>query len=242
MTTPTTKPLVLITGANQGIGLTTARILASKSFHVIIGARNVEAGEKTAADLRAQGHSASYLQLDLDSSSSISSAISTIEKDFGYLDILINNAGILIDHLGLPKYELYTKTFSTNVIGPAVLTEGLLPLLRKAKVSPPRIIFVSSAMGSINLSTDKTLPWYNFESKAYDASKAAVNMLVVNFDRVLNGEGKVFAVCPGKVATSLTGYDGVSLEEGAARIVELAVDGEKGDSGTFTHKDGSYPW
>jgi NAD(P)-dependent dehydrogenase (short-subunit alcohol dehydrogenase family) len=227
-----TKPLVLITGANQGIGLTSARLLALKSFHVIIGARNIEAGEKAVTELQDQGHS----------QSSIEAAIAKIEKEFGYLDVLINNAGIFLDHLGLPKHELYTKTFSTNVIGPAVLTEGLLPLLRKAKAGPPRIIFVSSAMGSIALSKDKTLPWYNLEAKAYDASKAAVNMLVVNFDRVLNGEGKVFSVCPGKVATNLTGYDGVSLEEGAARIVELAVNGEKEEGGTFTHKDGSYPW
>jgi NAD(P)-dependent dehydrogenase (short-subunit alcohol dehydrogenase family) len=241
MTAPT-KPLVLITGANQGIGLSAARLLASKSFHVIIGARNIEAGEKAAAELQGQGHSATYLQLDLDSQSSIEAAIAKIEKEFGYLDVLVNNAGIFLDHLGLPKHELYTKTFSTNVIGPAVLTEGLIPILRKAKAGPPKIIFVSSAMGSIALSKDKTLPWYNLEAKVYDASKAAVNMLVVNFDRVLNGDGKVFAVCPGKVATSLTGYDGVSLEEGAARIVELAVNGEKEESGTFTHKDGSYPW
>lgn len=242
MATSSFKPLVLITGANQGIGLTTAQLLASKSFHVIIGTRNIEAGENVAADLKAQGHSVSSLKLDLDSSLSIEAAVSDIEKNFGYLDVLINNAGVFLDHLGLPIHELYTKTFNTNVIGPAVLTEALLPLLRKAKAGPPRIIFVSSAMGSIAMSQDKTLPWYHLEAKAYDASKAAVNMLVVNFDRVLDGQGKVFAVCPGKVATKLTGYDGVSPEEGAARIVELAIDGAKGESGTFTHKDGSYPW
>ncbi|KAF2788626.1 carbonyl reductase [Melanomma pulvis-pyrius CBS 109.77] len=239
------RPIVLITGANQGIGLTTARILAEEhSFHVIIGSRIMEAGEKAASDLRSHGHMATSLQLDLNSAPSIDAAITTIAQDFGYLDVLINNAGIFLDFdPTLSKYDLYTKTFQTNVVGPAALTDGLLPLLRKAKCGPPRIIFVSSSMGSIDLSKDKTTPWYHLDCKAYDTSKAAANMLMVNYDRIMDGTGaKVNSVCPGKVATNLTGYDGVDLETGASRIVEIAVAGDEGVSGTFTNRDGPLPF
>lgn len=241
------QPLVLITGANQGIGLATAQILASKhNYHVIIGARNKPAGEEVAASLRSAGHTASSLELDLNSESSIKNAVATIERDFGYLDILINNAAVLIDqNKDLTPWELYSKTFTPNVIGTGVLTHYTLPLIRKARATPPTIIFVSSSMGSLAYSFDKSVPWYPVDYKAYDASKAAVNVLMANYHRILEDEGgKVNSVCPGLVKTNLTGYmeAGSTTEVGAARIVELATAGEKGESGTFTNRDGTIPW
>ncbi|KAL4923084.1 uncharacterized protein BDV17DRAFT_297377 [Aspergillus undulatus] len=240
------RHLVLITGANQGIGLATAQILASKhNYHVIIGARRISAGEKVASDLRAAGHSASSLELDLNSEESIRKAVATIERDFGYLDILINNAAVLLDGSGLSTWDLYTKTFTPNVIGTGTLTESLLPLIRKAKATPPTIIFVSSIMGSVQVSFDKTTPWYPIDYKVYDASKAAINILTANYHRILGPEGgKVNSVCPGLVKSNLSGYmeAGTSTEVGATRIVELATAGKDGESGTFTNRDGSIPW
>ncbi|CAM1508645.1 Fc.00g054930.m01.CDS01 [Cosmosporella sp. VM-42] len=240
------RPIAFITGANQGIGLATARILAeTHSYHVIIGSRSLQAGEKVASELRDAGHEASTVQLDLSSPTSIEAAIATINREFGYLDVLVNNAGILIDlDPSHTTWDLYTKTFNTNVIGTAVLTEGLLPLLREAKFGPPRIVFVTSMMGSLKVSTDKTTPFYNLDCKAYDASKAAVNMLMLNYARVLGGSGKVNAVCPGLVKTNLTGFDerGHSPEIGASRIVELAVLGEGGPTGTLSDRNGPLPW
>ncbi|PSN71417.1 NAD(P)-binding protein [Corynespora cassiicola Philippines] len=239
------QPLVLITGANQGLGLATARILAEHhSHHVIIGSRNFAAGEKIALDLRTLGHSATSLQLDLDSPSSIDAAISTLEKDFGYLDILINNAGANFDFdPTLSKHEVFSKTFQTNVVGPAALTEGLLPLLRNARNGPPKVIFVSSSLGSVTLAKDKTTSWYAYDCKAYQSSKAAVNMLMAEFDRSLDGSGaKVNAVCPGQLATSMTSHNGADVMTGTTRIVELATAGPKGVSGTFSNREGTLPF
>ena len=241
------RPIALITGANQGIGLATAKILASQhSYHVIIGSRDLEAGEKVASELRDAGHEASAVQLDLTSLDSIEAAIATIDRDFGYLDVLVNNAGVLLDrNSSLSTWDLYTKTFTTNVIGTGVLTEGLLPLLRKVKAGPPRIVFVTSVMGSLQVSTNKDTPFYNTDFKVYDASKAAINMLMLNFSRVL-GEvgGKVNSVCPGLVKSNLTGYMemGSSPEVGATRIVEMAVLGEDGPTGTLSDRNGPLPW
>ncbi|KAL5341048.1 hypothetical protein BJX70DRAFT_359514 [Aspergillus crustosus] len=244
------RPLVLITGANQGVGLATAQILASKhNYHVLIGARNTAAGKKVAAEIQEAGNQATFIQLDLCSEESIKSAVATIENDFGYLDVLINNAAILKDtDPTLSPWDLYQQTFTTNVIGPGTLTQSLLPLIRKAKSGPPRIIFVSSIMGSLHYSQDKTVPWYSIDYKAYDASKAAVNVLALNYHRILEAEGgKVNSVCPGLVKSNLSGYmeAGTSTELGAQRVVELAtqgIDGVDGVSGTFSNRDGEIAW
>ncbi|KAF4283569.1 hypothetical protein CNMCM8686_005786 [Aspergillus fumigatus] len=153
-------PLVLITSANQGVGRATAQILSTKhDYHVIIGSRNYKAGEAVAANIRKGGHQATSLQLNLTSENSIKAAVSTIERHFGYLDVLINNTGILIDgEKSLAPWEIYSRTFTTNVIGTSVLTEYLVPLLRRAKAGPPRIIFLSSTMGSLEKATDTSLP------------------------------------------------------------------------------------
>ncbi|KAF7555170.1 hypothetical protein G7Z17_g2344 [Cylindrodendrum hubeiense] len=244
---PQNAPLALITGATQGIGRAVAQILASKhSYHAIIAARTPKDGEKVAADLREAGHQASTIQLDLTSAESIQDAIATIEKDFGYLDVLVNNAGICIDLFpNLNAWDRFSRTVTTNVIGTATLTDGLIPLLRKAKAGPPRIVFVTSIMGSLEKSTDKTTPYYNLDCKAYDASKAAVNMLMLNYSRELDGDGgKVNSVCPGLVKTALNNFSdyGHSPEIGAERIVEMATLDESGPTGTLSDRNGSLPW
>jgi len=238
--------ITLISGANGGLGLATATRLAKEhGHHVIVGSRNAEAGAKVAASLQDEGYKASSVQLDLNSDASILAATKSIEEQFGRLDVLINNAGILLDVVpGLSTRELFTKTFSTNVIGTACLTESVLPLLRKSTL--PRIVFVSSSMGSINLSLDDTTLWYNIDYKAYDASKAAMNLLAVNYDRILkNVGGRVNVVSPGLVATNLgpgVKEYGVAPYIGAQRVVELATVDKNGPTGTFSSSDGVIPW
>jgi NAD(P)-dependent dehydrogenase (short-subunit alcohol dehydrogenase family) len=242
----TSKTITFVSGANQGIGLATATALArDHGHHVIIGSRNAEAGAKVAKSLAAQGYAASSVQLDLNSEASIHAAVQHIQNTFGHLDVLINNAAILID--GTPTagttHELFTKTFTTNVIGTAVLTDALLAPLRKSNL--PRIIFVSSRMGSLTLAADPTTAWYNLDCKAYDASKAALNMLALNYARILEPEGaRVNVVCPGLVATNL--HPGVASGAppavGAKRVVELAVVEKEGPTATFSGSDGGVPW
>jgi NAD(P)-dependent dehydrogenase (short-subunit alcohol dehydrogenase family) len=240
------KTITLISGANQGIGLATATALArDHGHHVIIGSRNSEAGAKVAKSLTDKGYAASSVQLDLTVESSINAAANYVAKTFGHLDVLINNAGILIDSSDKYKdtHDLFTQTFTTNVIGTAVLTEAVLPLLRKSTL--PRIVFVSSRMGSSTLSKDSTTPWYALECKAYDASKAALNVLGLNYARILAPDGgKVNIVCPGLVATNLSPgvASGVAPEVGAKRLVELATLGKDGLTATWTASDGEIPW
>ena len=244
--------IAFISGANTGIGRAVATQLAKDhSYHVIIGSRKAAAGEEVADALIAEGYSASSVQLDVCSDESIAAATSNIERQFGLLDVLINNAGVLLDYVpevleankGLSTRELFTKTFSTNVIGVACLTEACLPLLRKSE--SPRLVFVTSRMGSLAVSTDKTTPFYTTDYKAYDSSKAALNMLMLNYARVLEEDGAmVNAVCPGLVKTNLTNHHpwGSSTELGAQRIVELATASKGGPTATVSDLKGSVPW
>ncbi|OCT52288.1 putative oxidoreductase [Cladophialophora carrionii] len=246
----TKQTIALISGANTGIGLAVATQLAAHGFHVIVGSRNAESGRKAAASIVANGSQASSVQLDVTSDESIAAAVSWIEREFGVLDVLINNAGILIDYVpgftdaykDLPTRDLFSQTFSTNVIGAACLTEACLPLLRKSEC--PRLIFVSSRMGSLAEATNKSTPFYSTDYKAYDSSKAALNMLCLNYARILEDQGAmVNAVCPGLVNTKLVNHlMGESPELGAKRIVELATAEKGGPTATFSDRDGIVPW
>lgn len=222
------KTIVLISGANGGIGLAAATQLAKDyGYHVIIGSRNAEAGSHAAATILAQGYAASSVQLDLDSDHSISAAVALIEKDLGVLDVLINNAGVLLDQLQeapLPTRELFRRSLDANVTGAACLTEACLPLLRKSDFA--RLVFVSSRMGSLAETLNKQTMYYNTDYKAYDASKAAMNMLALNYVRILDGTGALVNVaCPGLVQTKLTGFTqyGETVDIGATRLVQLAT-------------------
>lgn len=239
--------VALVTGGNSGIGEAVAHQLAKQpDHHVVIAARNPEAGAKVAADLVAAGYSASSVQLDLTSDGSITKAVQHIQDAHGKLDILVNNAGGGVDQLpGLTTRQIFTQDFDLNVTGPAILTDALLPLLTKS--AAPRVVFVSSSLASITLSSDKTSPWYDpgYEAKGYASSKAALNRLVSQYSRLLSDAGGlVNAVCPGFVKTKLTGYaeGGRTPEQGAKKIVEMALVGEKGPTATFSNDDGLLPW
>ncbi|KAF5667133.1 short chain dehydrogenase family [Fusarium heterosporum] len=241
------RTLALVTGSNAGIGLAVAKELATRhNYHVLLGVRNLKAGEEVASGLRNDGHHASVVELDLTSGDSIEKAIAHIEEKYGYLDVLINNAGVMRDgHKDLTTWKRFEETFTTNVIGTGCLTEGLLPLLRKAKAGPPRIIFVTSIMGSLTKATDTSTMYYNIDYKAYDASKAAVNMLMLNFGRDMDEVGgKVNSVCPGLVKTALTNFHdyGTTPEVGAERIVELATNANAdGPTKTISDRNGEIP-
>ncbi|KAK0374730.1 short-chain dehydrogenase [Colletotrichum limetticola] len=247
------QTVALITGANGGIGRASVDILASAHhYHVIIGSRSLKAGQEVADSLTSRGLSASAIQLDLTSDNDILAAAASISETFGKLDVLVDNAGAnfnMNDSLSLR--DQWTSTFATNVVGTAVLTDALLPLLRKARF--PRIVLVSSTKGSMAAALDGSAGFYDVAAKAYDASKAAVNMLAVSYARLLKGDGGVAnAVCPGLIETKLTAFMGkdllvshgaASTELGAKRIVEMATL-EEGSavSGTFSDRDGVVPW
>ncbi|PIG89630.1 short chain dehydrogenase family protein [Aspergillus arachidicola] len=237
--------VALVTGGNSGIGEAVARQLARQpDHHVILTARNLEAGREVAAAIVEEGNSASAVRLDLTSDESISMVAKHIKEVYGKLDILVNNAGTHIDdRSNLSVRENLGMTFDTNVFGTAVLTDALLDLLRQS--SAPRAVFVSSALGSLNLSNDETWPHRDTGSRAYKSSKAALNMLVLHYSSALrDARGLVNSVCPGKVKTKMNGYEegGVTPDVGARRIVELALVGEDGPTATFSDRDGPIPW
>ncbi|WYZ41112.1 hypothetical protein EsH8_V_000007 [Colletotrichum jinshuiense] len=239
--------VAFVTGGNAGIGEAVVRQLAKvPDFHVIVGSRNAESGSKLAESLTKEGHSVSSVQIDLYSDESILKAVEHINKTHGKLDVLVNNAGILIDatpEAFTSTRDLFRKTFETNVFGTAVLTEAALPLLRKSDY--PRVVFVSSQMGSLESTLDENTPFYNLDNKAYDGSKAAVNILAVNYARILKDVGGASnAVCPGLVKTKLTAFSdyGAPTEVGAERIVELATAAPGGPTGTFSNRLGPLAW
>jgi NAD(P)-dependent dehydrogenase (short-subunit alcohol dehydrogenase family) len=248
------KTIALISGANQGIGLATARQLArDHDFHVLMGSRNAANGTKAAQQLQAEGLSVESVQLDLASDDSITGVADYIAQKYGRLDVLINNAGILIDgELGhkvnpnITTRQLFDLTLSTNVTGPACLTEAVTPLLRKAK-QRPSVVFVSSRMGSLAESVNPDTPFYKADYKSYDASKAAVNILVTNYARILGEDmrARVNSVCPGLIKTNLTGYmeGGGTTDDGAQRIVEMVTLAEDDETtATFSDRWGKIDW
>jgi NAD(P)-dependent dehydrogenase (short-subunit alcohol dehydrogenase family) len=137
------NPVALVTGANKGIGLQIAKDLAARGFTVLVGARNVEHGETAAKRV---GADARALELDVTDQASIAAAADRIRKEFGRLDVLVNNAGI--SHAGKPGRSLQgmatsglltvasldevRAVFETNVFGVIAVTQAMLPFLREA--------------------------------------------------------------------------------------------------------------
>jgi NAD(P)-dependent dehydrogenase (short-subunit alcohol dehydrogenase family) len=239
--------VVLITGANKGIGFEVARQLGRAGFTVLLGARNAGRGEEAAAKLRAEGSDVRYVVADLDRASETADALAgQIEKEFGHLDVLINNAGIF-DLTGgdspasTVKIEALKQTFAINFFGTVEFTQPLLPLLRAAESA--RIVNVSSGLGSLGLNSDATSPFYPVKPLAYNASKAALNMFTVDLAWELRDTKiKVNSICPGFTATDINNNTGTqTIEEGAEAIVRFAQQTE-GPTGGFFHKDGAYPW
>ncbi|KAI2732820.1 hypothetical protein DTO012A8_10165 [Penicillium roqueforti] len=138
-----TKPLVLITGANQGLGFATAQQLASTGqYNLLVAARSQEKAEGAVKQLESSTNSSlTPIVIDLDQDESITAAAKFVEERFGSLDILINNAGInRSSDPNATLRESYRAVFETNVFGVAVMTATFLPLLRASKYHDRRIV------------------------------------------------------------------------------------------------------
>ncbi|WP_118137625.1 SDR family oxidoreductase [Oceanicella sp. SM1341] len=240
------KRIALVTGATRGLGLETARQLGQQGVTVLLGARNIEAGETQAALLRDDGLDVSVIRIDLKDEASISSAAEEIEQRHGRLDILVNNAGILLlEKDGFPSVAdpvAMRETIEINFIATAIVTQKMLPLLRKSRAG--RIVNVSSSLGSLWWNTDPNCPVPDNKWLGYCASKAAVNMLTVQLAYELRDTPiKVNAVCPGYVMTEMNQGGGyLSIEEGVRPAVEYALIGDDGPSGGFFTADGARAW
>ncbi|KAF2174733.1 NAD(P)-binding protein [Zopfia rhizophila CBS 207.26] len=242
------KPIVLITGANQGIGFTLAHTLArDHGYHVLLGSRNKERGAKAATQLQEEGSSVEPITLDLTSDSSILAAAKEVEVKHGRLDVLVNNAGILLDDDWEPgdlqgMMKFYRDTFETNLFGTAAVTEAFVSLLEKAKI--PRLVFLSSMLGSLSDRNDPSSIYDAVESVSYRCSKAAINMLCLSYARRYRDKGwKVNTCCPGYVITNINKGGGVlTVEEAMLNLVRLCTLGVNGETGTFSDNTGPIPW
>jgi NAD(P)-dependent dehydrogenase (short-subunit alcohol dehydrogenase family) len=241
-----TKKVALISGANKGIGLETARQLGKLNVTVVVGARDLAKGEKAAEELKAEGVDARAVKLDVVDAADIAAVAQYLEDEFGVLDILINNAGTAFGEsigansiLGLSEGDL-RKTFDTNFFAVVNLTNAVLPLLRRSENG--RIVNVSSILGSLTLHANGSLG----ENKmfAYDASKTALNAYTIHLAQALKETKiKVNSAHPGWVKTDL-GTDAATLEvaDGAKTEVMLATLGEDGPTGGYFHLGETLPW
>lgn len=240
-----TETIAFVTGANKGIGREISRQLAAKGILVLMGARDRERGEKAAADLRAQSLPVEFIQIDVTLQPSVDKAAAEVERRHGRLDILVNNAGVALDWV--PGSELtveaFQKTFDTNVFGVFRVTKALLPLLKRSKHG--RIVNISSGLGSLarNADPNNSLTMRNM-LLAYCASKAALNMMTIQFANELKSMGiKVNSANPGFTATDMNQNRGTrTVEQGAATPVRLALLSDEGPTGGVFSDDGPEPW
>ncbi|MCC8957095.1 SDR family NAD(P)-dependent oxidoreductase [Bradyrhizobium sp. Pear77] len=249
------KRIALVTGANQGIGLQIAKDLASHGLTVLVGSRDLARGVAAAGEIGADAHP---LQLDVTDQASIAAAAERIGKEFGRLDILIQNAAISNTRKrpdqSVEDYAATTRpsnvsldemraVWETNVFGVLAVYQAMLPLLRKAPGG--RIVNVSSGAGSLTRNADPANPHRPIFGPVYPASKTALNAITLAMAIELEAEGiKVNAVSPGFTRTNLNGYAGTeTVAEGAREAVRVALLGPESPTGTFTHATlGTIPW
>ncbi len=243
----TTKKVALISGANKGIGLETARQLGKQGVTILLGARDLAKGEAAAAELKKEGIDARAVKLDVVDAADHAAVAKLIEKEFGALDILVNNAGVTFEGFGSNEpsktpLDVLRKTLETNFFAVVALTQTLLPLVRKSEAG--RIVNVSSILGSLSLQATEGSPIYDFKAFAYDTSKAALNSFTIHLAHELKGTKiKVNSAHPGWVKTDM-GTDAAPMEivDGAKTEVELATLAANGPTGGYFHLGEALPW
>lgn len=243
------KKLALITGANKGIGLETARQLAPLGYTVLLAARDTAKGEAAAKLLQAEGLDVRAIKLDVTKQADIDAVAKLIDTDYnGTLDVLINNAGMNADATwgkqgtsGTPTADLVT-TFETNLFAVHALTVALLPAIKKSPAG--RIVNLSSILGSVSLAATPGSPVWDFKSFAYNTSKAALNMFTIHLAYELRDTPiKVNSAHPGWVKTDMGGEAApMEIPDGAKTSIILATLPADGPTGGYFHMNDTLPW
>ena len=223
----------LITGANKGLGSEAARQLAAGGHEVWIGARDHTRGQQAADAIGAR-----FVQLDVTDDASVAAAAETV----GALDVLVNNAGISggrIDPSEATADDMRT-VYETNVFGPLRVLHAFIPLLERSPA--PVVVNVSSGLGSLGLASDPDSPWGGFNFPVYSSSKAALNMLTVQYAAAFP-RMRINSVDPGFTATDFNAHRGTqTVEQGAETIVRYAQIAPDGPTGGFFNSNGPEPW
>src|SRR4051812_17065530 len=233
--------IALVTGANKGIGFEVARELSRKRFRVFLGARDPVAGEAAAAKLQSEKErndvvEVVFLKIDISDPESIERAVEQFAEQADHLDVLVNNAGILLDqdkNVLTTTPEVFQKTLRTNTLGPLLVSQAFAPMLTKSDA--PRIVNVSSGGGQLADGADGWAPCYCISKTALNG---VTSQLAVALPKIA-----VNSVCPGWVKTDMGGPNATrSVGEGAAGIVWLAADAPKNETGKFWRDRKVIPW
>ncbi len=233
------KKVAVVTGANRGIGFEISRQLASAGLCVIMTSRHEAKGKAAKDALYNQDFDLRYHQLDVTSDDSVNALAAYLKTEFGDLDVLVNNAGVLYDDDRLEasvlevSLERFRVTMEANFYGPLRVCQGLAALLRKSKSA--RIVNISSGLGQLENMVDGY--------PAYGVSKTALNALTrLSADARSANKVLVNAMCPGLVATDMGGPKGRPVEEGADTATWLALLPDDGPTGGYFRNREPIPW
>jgi len=234
---------VLITGANKSIGFETTRQLLQQGYYVYLGCRDLAKGEQAVSELHAEGLSqVEPIEIDVNDLASIDAAREVLGSKISVLDVLVNNAGIsgaLPQNSMETDMSVFREVFDTNVFGVIGVTQAFIDLLKKSE--NPRIVNVTSGLGSLTLHTDPSWIYYPFKAAAYMSSKAALNAYTIALAFDLKDTAfKVNAVDPGYTATDFNHHSGPgTVEDAAARVAKAATLTSEGLTGQFFSDDNS---
>jgi len=234
------KSVVLITGANKGLGLEIARQLGKQGYGVVLGARDIAKGDAAASALRREGCDAHAVKLDVAREEDVQGLPAFFAARFGRLDVLVNNAGVA--EWATDDLASFRHTFEANLFGVVATTYALLPLIKESPAG--RIVNHSSVLGSLTSISTQPDMFGSFVVPAYTASKAALNGFTVALAHKLRGTRvKVNSAHPGWVKTDLGGDAApMTVETGAKTAVRLAMLPDNGPTGRFFHLDDELPW
>ncbi len=232
------KRMAVVTGANKGIGYEICRQLARKGLRVLLTSRDAQKGAQARKKLEMEGLDVLHHQLDVTDPSRIAAIARHIESEYGRVDVLVNNAGVLIDSRSTSvlkeKEETFRTTLETNFYGALRMCQALVPLMQKNDYG--RVVNLSSGLGQLNDMGDGT--------PAYRVSKTALNALTRMVATAVEGDNiLVNSMCPGWVRTDMGGPQASrSVEQGAETAVWLAMLPHDGPSGSFFRDKKPIPW
>lgn len=237
--------IALISGGNRGLGLETARQLGrDHGFTVLLGARDEAKGAAAQAELQGEGLDAHFVVLDVTNADSVAKGARFVSQEYGLLDVLVNNAGIMLEHsfkVGGVEVETWKQTFDVNLFGAVALTNAMLPLLEKSEA--PRVVNLSAILGSLSeISKPQMKTWIR---TSYSASKAALNAYTVALAQEKSGAAKwkINAAHPGWAKTDMGGPQApMTAAQGVKTVMQLATLGEDGPTGGFFHSSKTVNW
>jgi NAD(P)-dependent dehydrogenase (short-subunit alcohol dehydrogenase family) len=241
---------VLITGANKSIGFETAKQLLQQGYYVYLGCRDIKKGELAVNQLKSEGlNEVEPIEIDVNNAGSIKAAAELLTQKTKTLDVLINNAGIAGTMQAALETDInvFKEVFETNFFGVIEVTQAFIDFLKQS--TEPRIVNVTSGLGSLALHNDPTWKYYGVKPAAYVSSKAALNAYTIVLAHHLRDTSfKVNAVDPGYTATDFNHHSGPgTVPDAAARVVKAATLGADGPTGQFFSDDnapetGISPW